>query len=637
MMREGPRRSRACGVALLLCVGGCTGHIGNAGGGSDGLANGAANRTGTGSTGSQGSSSNPDCVLSPGPECATEKQPESGAMNTVTTNVPDLSVISKCSPTTERGADRESLRRLTKKQLLRSTQAAFPSRFQYQGNDVDNYYQPNHDVMASYPSDVGGDITETFNPMHSEAQIGAWLDIADETALFVAGSSTERRRYGSDCMAGNTPTTDCWRGFVTSLGRNLWRRPLSSEEVDTLVSQVPTGDAATAVQTLTLRMMTSPHMMFLVETGTTTTDGKRVRLSDYEVAARLSYALTDSPPDQALFEAADAGQLKTLTQVETHAARLIASDLGKSRLKQFVFDWMRADTIGDPIEAQGWYRENLVYNGWKGKAVGLAKAFQQEIADYFNYVVFSKKGTFRDLMTLAVSFPNELRLGAIYGTGTTTADKPVSTPDHPGLLTRVGVLASTTNEPPTIRRGVTVKRRFLCDVLPSPDFAIVGSRLQALQAMDPVKVSNHDMVATVTSPANCQACHSQINPIGFGLETFSPIGIKEAKQNYIADDGHNGPQLLASFDLPGPQKANITGTDVTINGPSDLTSALGDSNNARACLVTRFFRAVQARSETESDACALSEPTTLLSQDGSLLDGLVRAIVNEDIFWRKAQ
>jgi len=630
-------RFRACGAALVLCVGACTGQIGEAAKGGVTLVDGMGNPVRPGDPGTQGPSSNPDCMVNPGPECATAKQPEAGAMNTVTTNVPDLSVISKCATTTPRGADRESLRRLTKRQLLRSMQAAFPSRFQYQGNDVDNYYQPNHDVMASYPSDVGGDVTETFNPMHSEAQIAAWLDIVDETGQFVAGSAAERRRYGGDCMASTAPSTDCWRGFVTSLGRTLWRRPLSSAEIDTLVSQVPAGDASIAVQTMTLRMMTSPHMMFLVETGTSTVDGKRIRLSDYEVASRLSYALTDSPPDKTLSDAAEAGQLKTLDQIETHAARIIASDLGKSRLKQFVFDWMRADTIGDPIEAQGWYRENLVYNGWKGKAVGLAKAFKQEIADYFNYVVFNKKGTFRDLMTLAVSFPNELRLGAIYGTGTTTADKPLDTPDHPGLLTRVGILASTTNEPPTIRRGVTVKRRFLCDVLPSPDFTIVGSRLQALQAMDPVKVSNHDMVSTVTSPTNCQVCHVQINPLGFALETFSPIGIKEPKQNYIADDGHNGPQLLASFDLPGPQKTSITGTDVTINAPADLTSALAGSENARGCLVTRFFRAVQARSEVDSDACALSEPTLLLTKAGSILDGLVRAVVNEDIFWRKSQ
>jgi hypothetical protein len=301
-----------------------------------------------------------------------------------------------------------------------------------------------------------------------------------------------------------------------------------------------------------------------------------------------------------------------------------------------VFDWVQADNIGDPIEDQGWYRENLKYNGWVGKSVGLGAAFKQEIADYFNYVTFIKKGTFRDLMTLPIGFPGEVRLAAIYGAAKTTPDQPVATPNHPGLLTRAGMLSSTGNEPPTIRRGVAVKRRLLCDVLPSPDFAIVGSRLQALDAMDPRKTSNADMVKTVTASEACMTCHSQINPIGFALESYSPIAIKEDQQNYIWNDGSTGPKLRASFPLPGAQTVNIGGKTFTASSPSDLTNALGDSANARACMVTRFFRAVEARPESAADACALGEPTTVL-RDGPIVDALVRAVVNEDIFWRRAQ
>src|SRR3954447_7115989 len=111
-MTQTSSRFRACGAALLLCVGACTGQIGEAEKGGVTLTDAMGNPIGPGGPGTQRPSSNPDCVANPGPECATDKKPEVGAMNTVTTNVPDLSVISKCGSTTPRGADRESLRRL---------------------------------------------------------------------------------------------------------------------------------------------------------------------------------------------------------------------------------------------------------------------------------------------------------------------------------------------------------------------------------------------------------------------------------------------------------------------------------------------------------------------------------------------
>src|SRR5262249_42032537 len=161
--------------------------------------------------------------------------------------------------------------------------------------------------------------------------------IADDTGKFVAGSNAERSRYGGACFAGAAPSADCWRTFLTNLGRALWRRPLQPAEVDMLASQVPAGEVARAIQTMVLPPMTSPNAIFLIESGASV-DGERVRLTDHEVAARLAYALTESPPDKALSDAADAGQLKTTAQLEAHAARLMATPQGKSRFKRFVFD-----------------------------------------------------------------------------------------------------------------------------------------------------------------------------------------------------------------------------------------------------------------------------------------------------------
>jgi hypothetical protein len=547
---------------------------------------------------------------------------------------PDLSISKKCTDSTVRGSSRESVRRLSRIELSRTIQVSFPSLFEYR-HFPDDYSRPTFDILRDYPPEVSEDPNENFNALHSEPQVQAWMEIADWVGGQIAASETERVRYGGDCMkeaafrAGLS--SECLGGFVSKLGRQLFRRPLTEDEAQRTAA-LAADDVVGSVQIVTAYLLRSPSAMFHLMLGTPESDG-RVKLDRYEVAEQLAYDLTNAPPDAELSRAADSGELESLDQVRTQAMRIVKTDLAKDRLKHFVDEWLRVYKIPTPLGDQA-----LPFPQWLNATQYLDNMYKDEIYRYFQYVVWDHNGTFADLMTLPVAFPYGEKIADIYGVPQSPNNEPRDTPDHPGLLTRAGFMASGLNTTSPILRGVMMLRRVLCMPLPSPDATIVASRLFELNSLDPKTLSNEEIVTMTTSPDHCMVCHSKINPYGFLLEAYNPLGIRKSVQEYIGAIPNVGSKLFATFPLPGPQSLSTDDAEpTTFNNPNDLVAAIAKSTAAQACMSTRLFRAIEQRPEEDGDACAIAESVAALKDGKPLLDVFARAVANEDIFWRKSQ
>jgi len=544
---------------------------------------------------------------------------------------PDLSVANMCTSATKRGSAHDAVRRLTRTELTRLLQTTFTSRFYAYDYPFTYFlYDYEGDIMRDYPADESDDPNEHFNPLHSEAAVSAWTEIADVIGSQVAWSDAERATYGGDCINLESLPEDCFRNFVAKLGRKLFRRPLTDEEVTEVLAEADDykTNAGSALHTAVSYLLRSPYTVFHFALGAET-DGDRVRLTDYEVAERLAFGLTEAPPDDELLDAAESGQLKTLEQVQAQAARLMQSDLARGRWRTFVDEWLRVYLAPVPPKSQK-------MPDWDHETDGLDASYRTEIFAFAQYAVWTKNGTFRDLMTLPIAFPAEKKLADIYQSQVPEKGQPVDAPDHPGLLLRAGLLASALDTTNPIVRGVLYMRRALCYPLPMPDPTIVATRLIELNKLDPKTLPTHEIVSQVTASPVCQSCHQYINPMGFSLEEYSPLGMSRTEQDYIGPDPGYGYKLWATFPLPGPQTLTVGELPAkAYNNAIEVIEAIADSQQAKTCMATRLFRAINRRPEQAADACAIAEVVNALAQDKPILEALSRSVANEDIFWRK--
>jgi hypothetical protein len=201
-----------------------------------------------------------------------------------------------------------------------------------------------------------------------------------------------------------------------------------------------------------------------------------------------------------------------------------------------------------------------------------------------------------------------------------------------GILLRAATLTSGKAWSDPIARGVYVRRRILCANLPSPSAAILASREMQLLAVDHTQMGNRDIVTGLTQPVTCMGCHSQINPIGFTLEGFGPLGELRSQESIFDANG----KLLAQHPI-NTQVANLgldAGQSVPAGGPNDLISAISQSDGARSCFATQLFLQARYRPASAADGCTLNGIRQSLMSGKTVKETLINNIANDEIFWR---
>ncbi len=409
------------------------------------------------------------------------------------------------------------------------------------------------------------------------------------------------------------------RGFVTAFGRRAFRRPLTSAEVDryaALFGMGPvlygTADPLIAgVRAVIEAMLQSPHFLYRTELqpgGTAPTP-----LSPYEIAARLSFALTSTMPDNELAAAADGNRLGAnaagRAELKTHAMRLLATAAGREMVEDFHTQYLRLRTY-DGIDKNVAKVPEFV--------AGIGADMRNETLLFANHIFFTEQGGVRDLLLSPVSFINN-RLAKIYvqtGTFDDTFKKVTLDPaQRTGLLTQAGFLAANAHrdEVDSIHRGVFVHRHILCSELPDP-----------APNVPPVPAgggkTNRQRVNAHTGEGTCgAACHATlINPAGFAFEAFDSIG----KHRTI----DNGEPVDASGTMP------IDGEDVTWRDAVGFAALVAESDSAHRCFGNAWLEYLQGRSPVEADTGLLDRTTQMSRVDRASIGEMVLRLLTSDAF-----
>jgi len=433
--------------------------------------------------------------------------------------------------------------------------------------------------------------------------------IAEQYAHAVATSPTALTQL----LPANAPAdaTGKATAFIQSLGLRAYRRPLLAAEVQeclTLFNQGPTliggTDAFAAGAELVLQLLLqSPHFLYRMELSDQVV-GDRIPLDDYEVASKLSYAVTNTMPDATLFAAAAQGRVANRTDLAAQATRLLATPAATAAEEHFHFQMYRLGVY------DGIVKDPTVYPKFTS-AVG--PAMRQEGLLFLDWIFANGKGV-ADIYTSRVSFVNNL-LAPTYGlSGSFTSAFQQVTLDptqRSGLLTQLGFLASeaTSNDVDTIHRGVFVNTRVLCVVLPPPSPLAKPLPVTTANLPDRVRIDSF------TGKGTCaESCHATIlNPPGFAFENYDSIGAYRT-----TDQG----QPVNAADT---YVFNAGDPPESFNNAIDFESELAKSKQTHQCYVENWASYLYARSVvdvTSGTLLAADAPTVQYLAQESLSNGL---------------
>jgi hypothetical protein len=407
------------------------------------------------------------------------------------------------------------------------------------------------------------------------------------------------------------------RAIAEALLLRAYRRPPDADELTRAValfdrgSAGKTGAEATAggVELLLEGVLQAPQFLYRTEIGRA---GKELAtFDDYELASRLSYALSGSMPDDELFAAARAKTLTASRQgLADQARRLLGGPGGQATIETFHHHLLNLGSF-QRIEKDA--------KAVPGYVPALRDDMYKEALALVRDVAIERGQGLSGLLTASHTFVNA-RLARLYDLpGSFTDDKFVRVDLDPsrrlGLLTSTGFLSLYAHglEPDIIHRGLFVAENLLCKPLPPPPDDI------QVPKVDPT-LTNRQRIEAISGKGTCgEACHSTfINPPGYALEGYDGLGrVRPTDQGKPVD-------TAGSYRLDGEVR--------TFSNAVELARLLAASQEAHQCYAGHWLEFLHARPRQESDAKFLADLATR-SQAGRLspLD-LIVTLVTSDAF-----
>ncbi|EMI20343.1 secreted protein containing DUF1588 [Rhodopirellula maiorica SM1] len=369
------------------------------------------------------------------------------------------------------------------------------------------------------------------------------------------------------------------------LMQRAFRGPVTDDEVKQFASLVEIATKRDesyyrGLQIAVTGILMSPRFLFRVETPADdqSADGK---LTQHQLATRLSYFLWSSTPDEALMKDADAGKLKGKA-IEDHVRRMLKDD--------------RADALGSEFAAQWLGLRNLKGHEADEKLFpkyndALATAMSEETERLFMHLVRENRPA-HELLTADYTFLNP-QLASFYNTKHSGTDEfeRVSLKSTPrrGVLSHASVLTLTSNPNRTspVQRGKWILENILGTPPPDPPAGV--PELEETQTAD-ANASFREQLEIHRADPSCAACHRVMDQLGFGLEQFDAVGqFRESTAKSNID---------ASGELPGGRR---------FSGAADLAEMLGNSEKdafARTA-IRRLLTFSLGRELSPADRCVI--------------------------------
>ena len=430
----------------------------------------------------------------------------------------------------------------------------------------------------------------------------------------VEGTPSRERIFTCRPAPGATAEeTACAREILSSIARLAYRRPVAGEDVERLLTFYERGRAGgsfdTGIEMALRRLLVSPEFLFRVERDPQgVAAGESYRVSDLELASRLSFFLWSSIPDDELLDVAERRELSVPRVFEAQVERMLADPRSEALVGNFAGQWL---TLRNAAAVQPDEDE------FPDFGEGLRRGFRRETELLFASVLRENRSAL-ELLDADYTFVNE-RLARHYGIPNVRGShfRRVTLDDEArgGLLGHGSILTVTSyaNRTSPVNRGKWVLENILGTPPPPPppdvpdlETAAGGQALSMRAAMEQHRAN----------PV-CASCHRLMDPLGLALENFDAIG-----------RWRNRSETRGAIDATGELP---DGTP--FDGPAGLKAALLRHPDRFVTTVTeKLLTYALGRGIEHYDAPAVRAIVRDAAGDGYRLSSLVKGVVRSAPF-----
>ncbi|MDQ3441221.1 MAG: DUF1592 domain-containing protein, partial [Planctomycetota bacterium] len=344
------------------------------------------------------------------------------------------------------------------------------------------------------------------------------------------------------------------RALLKEFTYKAWRRPVKDEELDRVMKlyglAVEHGETFHAgVKHAMNGVLVSSSFLFRGEPAPVAQGGGgnaatlAQPIGDYELASRLSYFLWSTAPDKELLRLAEKGELRA--NLHAQVKRMLASDRSEALVDNFAGQWLQFRNL-DAV-----HPDRKLYKIYTDR---LRDAMIKETQLFFSHIMREDR-SLMDVLTGDYTFVNEM-LAKHYGLKDDVKGEQfrrvslASTPRR-GVITHGSVLTLTSNPTRTspVKRGKWVLESLLGCPPPPPPANVPPLESEGRQ----LKGTLRQRLEQHRESKSCASCHAPLDPIGFGLEHFDPIGAFREKDGEAPVDASsafvNGPKFTGSIEL----------------------------------------------------------------------------------------
>jgi hypothetical protein len=342
----------------------------------------------------------------------------------------------------------------------------------------------------------------------------------------------------------------CARRILSQLGSEAYRRPASNEDVESLMQFYGEArkdkDFEAGIRAALQALLASPHFLFRLEgMPSGIKPGQNYRITDLDLASRLSYFLWGTAPDAELVRVAAAATLHTPAVLEKQVRRMLAHPRAEALSTRFASQWLRLQDV------EKIHPDALLYPSFDNE---LARAYTRETELLFESIVREDRNIL-DVFTADYTFVNE-RIAKVYRipniTGETFQRVALKDENRRGILGHGSVLMMTSVADRTspVQRGKWIMETLLGSPPPPPPPNVPPLEDTKAATETGKTLSTRERMEEHRKNPACNSCHRVIDPLGLALENFDVVGAWRIKDNGVGVD--TAAKLYDGTDLDGP-------------------------------------------------------------------------------------
>jgi cytochrome c551/c552 len=429
-------------------------------------------------------------------------------------------------------------------------------------------------ISASFPQKFDGPIEDEYRMVEqslvdvSAGTIPGMTTLPHLHQLSITGptaaagvSDTPSRRKIFTCRPTGDDEIPCARKIIANLARQAYRRPVTENDLEGLLGFYQRGrnggNFDSGIRTALQAMIASPEFVFRFErTPAGAAPGKNFRISDLELASRLSYFLWSSAPDEPLLAAAGQGKLKDPVVFEKQVRRMLADGRSQALTANFAGQWLRLQNL------KGVSPDLFEYPDFDRT---LADSMRRETELLFESIVREDRNV-ADLLSADYTFVNE-RMAKHYGIPNILGNRfrrvTLTDPNRFGLLGQASILTLTST---AIRTSPVQRGKYVMEVLlgtppppPPPNVPALPENAESRTGHVAKPLSVRQRLEEHRANPNCAGCHKMMDPIGFSLENFDVLGVWRTNDSGFRIDPSGTMFDGAKLDGPASLRQAIVG------------------------------------------------------------------------------